>query len=540
MNPAELKKQRDALWGEKRGWNALYQDAYRYAIPYRRSVGNVSAKTLTAEIFDITAPIGAQRFAGQLHQDMFPPGQPFFTLAPGAVAEKAMKRRGEDKDALEWKRHLESMSDEMHPHFMTGAFDSAIAEMCVDLSVGTGVMLTLEATPGISPDYLNFATLPFEEMALAPGPNGTAGGLFWKSMHAPSVIKAQWPHGRFSDEFNKKLADSPYDPVEINQDFIWRDGRWHMVCSLGDEEAPFWRETFRTKPFIAPRYFKVPGETYGRGPLLMSLGAIRTLNRVVELQLKSAALQMLGIWGYRPGGTVNPDVLPLVPGAFWPMEVTGGVLGPDVFRVDTGGKEIQIGSIVMEDLRTQIRAALHDDTIPDSGATPKSATEIMARAARIKTNYLGAFGRLLHETVPGIVPRAYEVLRKAGVMRSPIEIDQFLTRVSVTSPLAQTLRAEALKSVFEYVQVVGMVKGPQAVDRHMKLDELLEQVGLDMGVAAKFLKTEAERRAYDEQAAAQAAQATLTEAAASDPKGMAEAATMMDEASGRPNLKLVS
>jgi hypothetical protein len=69
---------------------------------------------------------------------------------------------------------------------------------------------------------------------------------------------------------------------------------------------------------------------------------------------------------------------------------------------------------------------------------------------------------------------------------------------------------------------------------------MLEDVGVDMGIAAKYIRSETERAQYDEDAAKQAATATVTEAAANDPKGMAEAAAMMDQQSGRPNLRLAS
>jgi hypothetical protein len=68
------------------------------------------------------------------------------------------------------------------------------------------------------------------------------------------------------------------------------------------------------------RYHRVPGEPYGRGPILLALPTIKTLNKAVELTLKAAAIQMLGIWGYRPGGSFNPDTVRLGPGEIWPMQ----------------------------------------------------------------------------------------------------------------------------------------------------------------------------------------------------------------------------
>lgn len=533
-------------WADKGGWNALYEQAYRWAIPYRRSANTIGPNTpINENILDITAPIGVARFAGQLQQDLFTPGQPFWKASPGAIAKRAFRARGEHGDLAIFTRKLEDLSDEIQPHFMTGEWDNAVNEFCIDIAAGTGILLPCPAAKG-DHRFVRFGCIPFEEGALVGGAFGDTICLFWKTMLSPQAIKAQWPNGKYPKEFQDALRDNPHKPIVINQDFCQHpDGGWMMIVSLDKSEEPVAYERMRTKPFAAARYFKVPGETYGRGPLLMSLPTIRTLNRVLELMLKSSAIQLLGIWGYRPGGNVNPNSFPLRPGAFWPMGSTGGPIGPDVARLDAGnGGEMQVAKLVMSELRNQIRMGLHDEQIESSGQTPKSAAEILAVRARLKVNYLGAFGRLIHEVVPVIVPRVMEILKDARILTSNIEVDHFLTRVEVISPLAMALKADSLKSVFEYIQACELIEGPGASKRRLNLDELMDQLGIDMGVAARFIKTQAERKTYDEQAAAQAANATLAQAALDDPKGMAEAAQIMEgaqpAADGRPNLRLAA
>lgn len=545
MDLAQIKTRRDAAWSEKGGWSALYGEAYDYAIPYRRSVhslGGAGGASLGRDIYDITAPIGVQRGSGRLREDLFGGPKPF-ELTPGPLAELAFRKRGEEGDLELFRRELQELSAELRIHMATGEWETATGEMCVDLYAGTGCLLPLAAAPDDPGRFVRFLALGFEDYAFAPGGYGDVGGLYWKSRQPREAILGKWPNGVFPDEFRRLAGESPHELVEINQDFV-RDGArgWKMVVALPECERPIATEKMRARPFASPRYFVVPGELYGRGPLLMSLGAVRTLNMVVEISLKASALQMLGVWGYRPSSGVNPAAFSLAPGSFWPMFSTGGSLGPDVFRMDTGGNEIQIGNIVQEELRAQIRAALNDDALPDGGKSPKSATEIMERVARLKANHVGSFGRMMHETTPVIVPRVMEILRERRALVSRIEIDDMLTRVMVTSPMAQALRATALQSILEYVQVIGMLQGPQAVARMVHIDEMLAQVGIDMGVAAKWIRTAAERKAFDEQAAAQQAQQMLAQSAMQDPKGMAEAAGMIEDpaASGRPTLRAVA
>lgn len=542
---ASLKARRDAAWSDKSGWNDLYGEAYDLAIPYRRSVGaggNAGGEQRGRDIYDITAPVGVMRGSGRLREDLFGGPKPF-ELTPGPLAELAFRRLGETAELEVFRRTLEDFAAELRVHMTTGEWETATHEMCVDLYAGTGVLLPMAAQPNDTGRFVRFLALGFEDYAFGSGGYGDVGALYWKTRQPREAILAHWPHGRFPENFRRLASEAPHELAEINQDFV-RDGEqgWRMIVSVPGSEEPVAEERMKTRPFASPRYFVVPGEHYGRGPLLTSLGAVRTLNLVVEISLKASALQMLGIWGYRAASGVNPAAFPLAPGAFWPLPSTGGAMGADVFRMDTGGREVQVGNIMQEELRAQIRAALNDDALPESGKSPKSATEIMERVARLKANHVGAFGRMMAETTPAIVPRVAEILRDKRALVSAITIDEMLTRVMVTSPMAQALRSTALQSIIEYVQILGMTMGPQALGRMLHLEEMLAQVGVDMGVAAKWIKTAAERRAFDEQQAAQAAQQMLAQSAAQDPKGMAEAAQMLEDpaASGRPTLRAVA
>jgi len=541
---AVVQRRADAQ-AEKAPFGALYDRAFRYTTPHRRGSG-VSGGRLdpSCEIYDITAPTSAARAAGQLHQDMWPPDRPWFRIEPGPLLKLAFERRGEKRDLMEVRRHYDNLAEEVRVHVQTGEFDGAAAELASDLLAGTGCMMPLKAGPRDQSKFVRYATLPFDEYALGAGAFGDVGGLHWASLQPRGALMAHWPEGNFPDAFRQAASEKPAERAVVYQDFVQKaDGTWRHVYSVeGCDERPVFEESSRTRPFIAPRFYKLAGEMYGRGPLILSLGAIMTLNRVVEIGLRAQALQTLGVWGYRSGSGVNPGAFPLAPGAFWPMQSTGGVMGPDVFRLDTGGREVQAAKFAGEELREQIRKALGDDSLPDGGATPKSATEIMHRVAQIKARNLGAWGRLLHETTPVLIPRVVEILRESRALMTQVDFDELLTRVVVTSPMANAMRVAALQSIMEYVQIVGMTRGPQGIERQLHIEKLLDQVGIDMGVGAEFIQTEAERKAFDQRAAAQAAQAMMAQSVANDPKGAAEAAQIAADpaAAGRPTLSLVA
>lgn len=533
-----LKARRDTAASDRQRWDAIYRECYDYVMPYRRPVGGTSGKAKgearTDHLFDLTGTVSAFKGAGQLQSDLFPPGQGFFKLVPGPVTKMVLKRQaaaagaaGDPRDEAWFQRQLDDVTDQLAPFFRSGEWDNAVSELCLDLYVGTGIMLMLA---GDRTRPIRFVTLPLEEVAIEPGPYGDVSALFWCTRMTRRAIAAAFPKGDFPRDFAEMVAEGKGldDEVELHQDF-WRTdkGTWQLVVTLEKSETPVASETYRTQPFIAPRFHRVPGETYGRGPALLALPSIKTLNKAMEITLKAAAIQMLGIWGYRPGGAFNPDTIRLAPGQFWPMAATGGIMGADVARLDTSAGRVDVGSIVLQELRSQVKQALHDYDLPDGGLTPKSAAEVLARVSRAKQAYVGAFGRMIHEIIPVVIPRVIEVLWRLRLIVSDIQVDQLLVAIDVLSPLAQALKADAHKTTVEAMQLVAMLEGAEGVQRRFKLDDLLPAMIRDLGVQSQYVRTVQELGQFD-QASAQAAQAaSVGQALLDKPKDFAEVAGVM-------------
>lgn len=490
LDLAAHRKRSDRAWSERAHWQELYDDAYEFAIPYRKPAARTGKGEVRVDrLFDNTALTGVLKFAGKLQQDLFPPGQAFFTLAFGPVARTLLESQG----TLEAQnRELQRITSIISAFFQTGEFDTAVVDMCTDLAAGTAALLVMKGDQDMP---LRFFCIPFDEVAIEIGAYGHVVAIFWKTKMARRAVHEQFPKGQFTPEDLKALAEKPEEEVCLRQDFTQdaKTRRWHFVAYFENGRAPIATERYRAQPIAVPRYFRVPGEGYGRGPILMALPAIKTLNKAMEITLKAAAIQMLGIWGYRPGGAFNPDTVRLAPGQFWPMGATGGVVGADVSRLDTGAGRIDVSNLITEELRAQVKDALHDDTLPEGGATPKSATEIMARMRRIAQNYLGAFGRLVNEIIPVIVRRAIEILYDLRLIETDLKIDQLLLRIEVLSPIAHAIRASALNKIVEFMELVIALRGPDALDFIMKVDDAFAEIGDSMGVPAKFLLSSEER-----------------------------------------------
>lgn len=486
---ADHRKRAGKAWSTRDMWQKFYDDAYRFGIPFRRPSSRVGkARNDIDLVFDATAIESCFRAAGKLHADLFPPN--FFNLAPGAVAKVSM----DANNLASLEQQLQAVSTIVSAIFQTGEFDTASSEMCVDLQVGTAALFPLE---GDATTPVRFVCVPIDELAIEVDGFGKVCAIFWRTNLSRRAIKSAYPKGKYDKTFEDAFKEKPDDEIEINQDFVFdpTTGRWNFVVHLASGDAAIWEDEYRTQPMAVPRYHRVPGEPYGRGPLLLALPTIKTLNAAVELMLKSAAIQMLGIYGYRPGGTFNPDTVRLGPGEFWPMQATGGVLGPDVVRMDAGGGKVDVGQLVTQELRVQVQSMLGDDRLPARGATPVSATEIQARLERIQQNYMGAWARIVNEVHPVIVRRVIEILARKQFKGVPdIKIDDLLVRVDVLSPITQAIKAGAHRRWIEFVQLVQALKGNAlAADLIVKVDDLLVDMAKDQ-VPANRILTPTERK----------------------------------------------
>ena len=525
MSPAELKShcgRADKAWADKSASKWLYDEAYQWAIPYRRPA-KYNQGSRVDNIFDKTAIASTFHGAGTLKEDLFPSGQPFFKLETTAVGKAGVKARG--IDPVVFNRVLGNIADQVIPFFQTGEFDQATTEMCIDLYAGTAILIPMR---GDDDNPVRFVTPPADECALGLGAFSDTVFLTWRTKLTRRAIKAQWPKGVYSREFEEQLAGDGADrEIDICQDF-WQDGKvWRFAAYLRDggadnDNVPIVTESYRTKPFAAPRYHRVPGETYGRGPILLAMPAIKTVNKAQELTLKSAAIQMLGIWGYRPGGTFNPDTARIAPGAWWAMSSTGGVMGPDVQRMDTGTGNVQIGQLISQDLRQRIQVILNDDRLPDkSGSTPISASEVVARMAKVKANYIGAFGRLINEIIPVIVPRVMEILYDAHLLDTDLRPNQLFVQTKATSPMAEAMKINHLQPLMQILQLIEALQ--MDPNRFFKIDDLIDQIIADLNIEAKFRRTAAERADVDKANAQAKAQQAVQEALTKKPEIVADA-----------------
>lgn len=505
----KLKERRNAAKRERDSFQPLLDEAYQFAIPFRKSTRNTgTGEKRVDQVFDHTAIDSAFRFAGKVQQDFWPAGQDNFELAPGPIVTDTKEREAIAKE-------LDPISKVAAAFFEDGDWDMAFHEMALDLSAGTGAILM---NPSTDPDLLwEPISVSIEELLIEQGPNNKISGIFWDRKMSVRVLFDTWPEGNFSKDLNELHRTKPEAEIEVHVDTVYdrKKRRWHMLVWCNKQDTIVYSTQSRTCPWLIPRYFRVPGETYGRGPVMLAMPTIKTVNTVARLQLQAAAIAMLGIYTAVDDGVFNPDLAPLKPGVFWKVARNGGTLGPSVNRFPD--PRLDLSNMVLNEMRMGVKATMMDQSLPPDGAAVRSATEILERVKRLASDHLGAYGRLIKEVTIPAVKRVIELAYDRGLISSEIPIDQLLIRIRIKSPLAIAREAQRIEKVVQWLQMVLMMAAqlgtPQMVSRIAHVEVALTEIGRDLGVPQNYIVTTQEREAMDKAAEEQQQAAMAAEAA---------------------------
>lgn len=517
MNETDgLKKRREAAKRERDAFQPLLDEAYQYAIPFRKSAHRDGKGSVRVDqVFDHTAIDSAFRFAGKVQQDFWPAGQDNFSLEPGPIVIDPAER-----EQVSQQFGLESLTKVAQAFFDDGDWDMAFHEMALELSAGNGAILMNSSDED---DRLwEPISVSIDELLWEAGPNNRISGIFWDRRMSLRMLFDTWPEGKFSQTLRDRFATKPEDEILVHVDTVWerKQKRWTMNVWTKEQETLVFVSQSRTCPWLTPRYFRVPGEVMGRGVVMLAMPTIKTTNTAARLQLMAAAIAMFGIYTAVDDGVFNPDLAPIEPGAFWKVARNGGVLGPSINRFPD--PRLDLSNLVLKEMQMGIKATMMDQALPPEAAAVRSATEIMERVKRLAADHLGAYGRLIKEITVPAVKRVLELAYDRGLVPAEVPIDQLLVKVRVKSPLALAREAQRIERIVQWLQMVLMTAAqlgaPQMAMRVAKVETVLADIGRDMGVPSPYIVTADERAQMDQQEA-QAAAAAMAMAAATGDAG---------------------
>lgn len=492
-----IKKRSDKAWQEKQKWNDILEDAYEYAMPNRDIIDKqASGQSNMDRVYDSTAIESTQSFASTLQNKLTPPFQDWFDLTAGPLIPNKQKEQV--------NRKLSEIAEKVQAVFNMGSFNQATHEFYLDLCTGTAAMLVQETNNPDNPvkfNAVNQSSVAFEE-----GANKEIDSIYRKMCVKGRAIKRQWSDAELPSDLKEHIDKNPgeeYDFLEAtykakrSSDSVPNDTKWYYDViweggNDGEEENRIVEREREDNPWVIARWSVMPGENQGRGPLLFALPDIRTLNKAVEMTLKNASLAMAGVYTVANDGVTNPDNINIAPGAMIPVSRNGGPNGPSIQQLEVS-RGFDIGQLVIDDLRMQIKKTLFDNKLPPQDiGTPRSATEVSQRIKELQQQIGGSFGRLFKEFIVPLIQRVINILAKKGMIDLPVSIDNLGVRVKVTSPLAKGQNLNDIQKVTQWLDTVAQLAGPESIQVVAKMGRISKWLATQLGVPSGLVRSEAE------------------------------------------------
>tara|TARA_R100001126_G_scaffold102649_1_gene87985 strand:+ start:3090 stop:4682 length:1593 start_codon:yes stop_codon:yes gene_type:complete len=497
LTPRQALDRAKKAFARKDLWRTIYEDCYRYALPQRNLYegyyeGNVPGQDKMNMVFDSTAIHSTQRFANRIQSGLFPPVKKWCRLEPGNEIP--------EKFRVNTQKALDLYNEKMFSILRQSNFDLAMGEFLLDLSVGTAAMLI---QPGDDTTPIRFTPVPQYLLALEEGPYGTVDNVYRKYKIRAEAISRTFPDAEIPGSIQKIIENKPSEMVELLESVIVDTDRgdycYHVIYEKTAEELVFRR--MKQSPWIVARYMKLPGEVFGRGPLVSALPDIKTLNKTLELLLKNASIACAGVYTAADDGVINPSNIRISPGSIIPVARNGGPQGASLAPLPRSG-DFNVSQIVINDLRMNIKKTMLDDTLPPDNMSARSATEIVERMKELAQNMGAAFGRLITETMVPIVAKTLHIMDEKGLIQMPLKVNGLQVKVTPVSPLAKAQNLEEVNEVMQFVQIANTL-GPGGV-AELKPDEVASFIADKFGVPASLRNTPEEKEQIVQQAMATA------------------------------------
>lgn len=462
--------------------DSIYQDVYKYAIPYRDMVGTDTAgQDNTPEIYDSTAVDSTESFGNFLHSSMTPPEFRWFEYTTGTDISPDMKERVQTL--------LQGVTHRFFQLLWSTNFDTEINQSYRDLAAGTGVLAIRDYGGfGSEDNAATFVATPPYDVYFAEGREGDVSEIYREFKISPERVKVIWPTAKYTPPDGAE-AKADVDKVTVIECcyYDYTKKQYHYKVFVGQDAKEFAiNDEMKYASWLVFRWSTVTGEIFGRGPLVNALADIKTANKVVELVLQNASISLSGIYTAVDDGVLNPNNIQLIPGTIIPVASNGGAQGKSLDLLPRDGN-FDVSELVLKDIRQSIRRKLLDDDTAPLDDAVRSSAEVSARLQKAANRAGPSIGRLRTELIFKLVKELTTMWQVKGLL-PPFQIDGRNITLRFTSPLAKMQNQEDLRGLDSYIARMNVLQ-PNSAQLIVKPEEYAHYVAEKTGVQMDLINS---------------------------------------------------
>ena len=490
MKAEEILKRFKKSVAYRQNWENLYSSAYEQFMPQRSknfkdSVSDGQNNDGADTVFDSTPLDSLNKFVSKLQTSLVPAQKNWVRLKVGS----ALKEHQEELQPV-----LDDITNIFFSAIKNSNFDVEAAESFYDLGVGTACLMMQEG------DFLcpfKFKTVPLSELYLEKVGNGQYNSIYRRHKVVPMYAQKVWPDAKITSDMATHDKEEEFVEAVMQENKVWK---YYVVYSKGKQTIV--ERTLRYNPFKVFRWSVMPGEVYGRGPVLFALPDAKSLNKTKELILKNASMAVAGAWTLEDDGAINAENVKVEPGAIIPVTSNGGASRSATLQPLPTGANFNVGDMVINDLRQSISNIMFANPIGPVDQAVKTATEIEYRQKQYADEVGAPFGRLETEFIKPIVETGLIILDGLGKIDiKDFRLNEEQIAVDYASPLSITQNTEDVNKLIKFMEVINGVFGPQVAAMIMNVD-VIPALATKMGIDLNNIKSAEEIRTLKENAEA--------------------------------------
>ncbi len=520
-NIEPLKKRYDSLKAdtERVNWESHCEELSRVIIPKKQGfVGQITpGAKRNNQLMNSTGVWANEMLAAGLHGFATNPSAKWFSLAmadPRMTELPHVKQYLHDVEEIMWAKMYAPGSNLI----------TALHETYLDL--GAFGMAGLYTDYNEKDGHLTFESRPMANLVVSESNRGIIDTVFRRFVWTVRQVVQEWGLDKVSEQVRKCVTEKKYDekvtvihaiyPREEFDNKYGEDTPQNMpVASCYfeyDAKHKLEEGGYPEMPYSIPRWSRVSGEVYGRGPGMTALPDLNMLQAKETTIIKAGQKAVDPPNFIRHDGFINP--LRLIPGGV--NKVRGNP--KDVFMPMPFAGNLPYAVEDIKALETRIMNTFHVDQLQFVNDAKMTATEVMQRTQE-RMRLLGPMlGRLESELLGPLVARVYGLLGRLKLLpEAPEEIaDQDFT-VQYVSPIAQAQRAVEIDTFRQFVGALEVyLQDPQTAVGFFKqypienvAPHFAKLLNLDPDMAAKDEQIEAANNQEQMAMAAQMAQPAL-------------------------------
>ncbi|MEL0553647.1 portal protein [Raoultella lignicola] len=238
-------------------------------------------------------------------------------------------------------------------------------------------------------------------------------------------------------------------------------------------------------PCCVPRWMKIPGTSYGIGPVYDALPDCKELNETKRMEKAAQDLAIAGMWIAEDDGVLNPRTVKVGPRRIIVANST------DSMKPLLTGADFNVAFSAEDRLQASIRKIMMADQLQPQDGPAMTATEVHVRVALIRQLLGPVYGRFQAEYLQPLVERCFGLAYRAGAFPpAPESLQDANFNVRYISPLARAQQLENVTAIERLgANVANLAQVDPEVTDLIDADEATRVIADALGVPAKVIRT---------------------------------------------------